>query len=456
MANNVLKIIFFILCLSQGMFAQTLGDLKSQLDNTKSKSEVNAIYEEVKSLYLKAIIENDDALRRNAQLLLDQQQTYLAKLDTRTSSKFSSNSQKVWIREVTLKGNQLLLDLSRSVTEKRVRFTHLHDKKKNIRKNIYDIQDAVLHKPRSLTLPNGVHIKMAQFDPKTVRVVFYDTAKFYTGSDYYSDSLHISAWHKISEKPKEKAATTSKSATPPIPSSLSSLPVLLDKSELTIVIDPGHGGRDCGTRSSKRVCEKGIVLNVSKATATELRKLGYKAYLTRSKDTFIKLRSRTRIANKRNAAAFLSIHANALPYKKAALKQKGVETYFLARARTTRAKNVAAVENREEIEDMDYFAKETFLNVLNDKRIVASNKLAIDVQRGMLSELQKKYKGVVDGGVREGPFWVLVGAQMPSVLVEIGYLSHPTESERLKNPNYQKILARGIARGVDAYFQKNL
>ena len=101
---------------------------------------------------------------------------------------------------------------------------------------------------------------------------------------------------------------------------------------------------------------------------------------------------------------------------------------------------------------MNFYGKESFLNTLSSHNIVASNKLAIDLQRGMLGSLKKSYKNVHDGGVREGPFWVLVGAQMPSVLVEIGFISHPTESRRLVTSKYQKKLAYGLADGIERYF----
>ena len=116
---------------------------------------------------------------------------------------------------------------------------------------------------------------------------------------------------------------------------------------------------------------------------------------------------------------------------------------------------MAAKENRSDLRKMNYSSKNSFLTVLNRSKITASQKLAIDVQKNILYNLRKSYKGVNDSGVREGPFWVLVGAQMPSILVEIGYISHPLESKRLYSTAYQKKMARGIANGVNAYFAKN-
>jgi N-acetylmuramoyl-L-alanine amidase len=91
----------------------------------------------------------------------------------------------------------------------------------------------------------------------------------------------------------------------------------------------------------------------------------------------------------------------------------------------------------------------------NRAKITASNKLALDVQNNMLHNLKKKYKYIKDNGVRKGPFWILVGAQMPSILIEVGYISHPRESKRLYTSSYQNTLATGIANGIDSYFLKN-
>ena len=107
------------------------------------------------------------------------------------------------------------------------------------------------------------------------------------------------------------------------------------------------------------------------------------------------------------------------------------------------------------MKEMDYFSKQTFLNVFNREKIIAANKLAIDVQQGMLNRLKSKYGGIRDGGVREAPFWVLVGAQMPSILIESGYISNKKERKRMFNSHYQNLLTNGIADGIDSYFMKS-
>ncbi|EJB68187.1 N-acetylmuramoyl-L-alanine amidase family protein [Helicobacter pylori] len=226
------------------------------------------------------------------------------------------------------------------------------------------------------------------------------------------------------------------------------------KKHKKIVLDAGHGGKDCGAMSANLVCEKDIVLEVVKFLHKELKKRGYSVLLTRDKDIYIDLVARTELANKKSADLFISVHANSIP-KHSTSNAHGIETYFLSTARSERARKVAEQENKDDVNLMDYFSKSLFLNSLNTQRLIVSNKLAIDVQYGMLQSIRKNYPDVVDGGVREGPFWVLAGALMPSILIEIGYNSHAIESKRIQSKPYQKILAKGIADGIDSFFSKN-
>ncbi|GAA7367102.1 N-acetylmuramoyl-L-alanine amidase [Helicobacter pylori] len=226
------------------------------------------------------------------------------------------------------------------------------------------------------------------------------------------------------------------------------------KKHKKIVLDAGHGGKDCGAMSANLVCEKDIVLEVVKFLHKELKKRGYSVLLTRDKDIYIDLVGRTELANKKGADLFISVHANSIP-KRSTSNAHGIETYFLSTARSERARKVAEQENKDDVNLMDYFSKSLFLNSLNTQRLIVSNKLAIDVQYGMLQSVRKNYPDVVDGGVREGPFWVLAGALMPSILIEIGYNSHAIESKRIQSKPYQKILAKGIADGIDSFFSKN-
>ena len=218
-----------------------------------------------------------------------------------------------------------------------------------------------------------------------------------------------------------------------------------------VVLDAGHGGDDPGAINGS-LKEKNIVLSIAQKAGKELQGRGYKVYYTRSKDKFINLRDRTKYANDKAADLFISIHANAAPSKTKAATMRGIETFFLSPARSERSKNAAALENKSDIEEMNYFSKQTFLNFLNREKIIASNKLAIDVQREVLARAKSVSSKASDGGVREAPFWVLVGALMPAVLLEVGYITHPGEGELINNSKYQDALAKGLADGIDVYF----
>lgn len=222
-----------------------------------------------------------------------------------------------------------------------------------------------------------------------------------------------------------------------------------------VVLDAGHGGKDCGAKVGK-VCEKALVLNISKKAEQILKARGYKVFTTRSGDKYLSLTERTKFANDKNADVFISIHANAIDKKaKNYSTANGIETYFLSTARSERARKVAELENKDDIEVMNHFSKLSFLNSINSQRLLASNKLAIDVQSGMLQNARRLYKSTFDGGVREGPFWVLAGALMPSILIEVGYMTNANDLKRLQSKDYQNALAKGIADGIDGYFLKN-
>ena len=194
-----------------------------------------------------------------------------------------------------------------------------------------------------------------------------------------------------------------------------------------------------------------MVLQIAKRVERQLKKRGHTVYLSRKKDRFLTLGQRTRFADKKKAVVFVSIHANAVA-KKNAHKVHGIETFFLQNTRDSRSQHVAARENKAVLKGTNKLSQNVILDsVLSGPKIVQSNKLAIDVHRRIMSNVRSKFGNVKDGGVRHAPFWVLVGASRPSILVEVGYISHPQERNRLFNPTYQELLANGIAEGVDNY-----
>ena len=216
-----------------------------------------------------------------------------------------------------------------------------------------------------------------------------------------------------------------------------------------IIVDPGHGGHDTGALDpTHRYVEKRAVLAIALRLRKHLKAMGFDVVMTRSSDRFIKLHRRTRYANLKHGDVFVSIHANAVGRMSRANVAHGVETYFLSPARSARARRVAATENSIEFTKSYRDSMNSFIKTLTRSKIILSNKLALDVQSHILSELRSRYRGVVDGGVRPAPFWVLVGAEMPAILVETGYITHPWEKKRLYDPRYQDLEAKGIAEGI--------
>lgn len=317
-------------------------------------------------------------------------------------------------------------------------------------------------------------VRVSQYNDKTVRIVLSDPKEFNANVEINGNMMILSTAEGLKtaksaraeknkdqkserkrgrEQDSEPQISTIDDAQGAKTASVAAGKIYKSTKGKLIVIDPGHGGSDSGAVGNG-LKEKNVVLATSKKLGALLQKRGYRVLYTRSTDVFINLRSRTIFAGKKNADMFISIHANAAPNASAASRMSGVETFFLSPARSERSKNAAALENKGDLEDMNTFSKQTFLNFLNREKIISSNKLAIDIQSYMLSSVKKSFSSR-DGGVREAPFWVLVGATMPAVLVEMGYITHPQEGKNLGKSAYQDRIAQGIANGVDAYFQKN-
>jgi len=362
---------------------------------------------------------------------------------TKSLQKKSSYRVKNKLRSVRWIQGKLVVRFDKKLSSKDVNYFTRYDKKRKKYLYIFEIHGRMTQKSQRL-YKNGVDaIFLKQKNPTTLRLVIENRYKLKVRFSFKGNLLNITiAKAKQSAKKTYHKAVSKKVAKPSY------------FQGKTIVIDPGHGGKDPGAIGYRHYREKVVVLQIARTLRDILKKRGYRVYMTRSDDNFIKLRNRTKYANRKDADLFISIHANALGGKNAR-KVEGIECYFLDKSRSSRAKKVAAQENSADMSEMDYYGKEIFLSTLNSHNIVASNKLAIDLQRGALANLRKHYKGVKDSGVRPAPFWVLVGAQMPAVLVEVGFISHPKEAKRLVNRTYQRRMAEGLANGVDRYFINN-
>lgn len=214
-----------------------------------------------------------------------------------------------------------------------------------------------------------------------------------------------------------------------------------------IVLDPGHGGRDPGAIGFYGLKEKNITLKVAKAAADYLKKQGeFDVVLTRDKDRFLALEERTAIANTKGADLFVSIHVNASPKQ----KTKGIETYFLDLARTEDAMRVAALENATSTRELSDL-QDLLLDLMQSAKMEESSLLAKKVQHSMATGVAEKFTQVENLGVKRAPFVVLIGARMPAILIEVGFLTNPIEAGRLKSDTYLNTLAIQVGEGITRY-----
>ena len=214
-----------------------------------------------------------------------------------------------------------------------------------------------------------------------------------------------------------------------------------------IVIDPGHGGHDTGTIGPNGLLEKDLVVDVGRRLGKLLEtRMGAEVVYTRKDDTFIPLETRTAIANKERADLFVSIHANSSRDPNA----RGVETYYLNFTSSPDAMEVAARENAVS-EKSIYELGDLVKKIALKEKIAESHEFASNVQQAMQSGLALRSAGVRDRGVKKAPFIVLIGANMPSILAEISFVSNPTDERKLETSEYRQRIAESLYRGIAKY-----
>lgn len=214
-----------------------------------------------------------------------------------------------------------------------------------------------------------------------------------------------------------------------------------------IVLDPGHGGKDPGAMAFG-LKEKDIVLDIARRLAPVLEKeLGCEVLLTRKDDSFISLEERTAIANTQNADLFVSLHINAHP----SAKVRGLETYYLNLTTNADAMRVAARENATSTHQMSDL-QDILSDIMKNSKINESSRLAQQVHNSILTQAEKKGFGDIKNlGVKQAPFYVLIGAQMPAILIELAFISNEQDIRNLNNPAFVKLLTQEIAQGIRAY-----
>ncbi|MFZ6016630.1 MAG: N-acetylmuramoyl-L-alanine amidase [Nitrospirota bacterium] len=302
----------------------------------------------------------------------------------------------------------------------------------------FDLMNTAIAKEIKTSLPVGDGIlktvRAGQFKPDTVRVVL-DLEKIVDFSAFVLDNparlvIDVYGTRKI-KKPDTEVARRK------------------------IVIDPGHGGHDPGAIGPRGLYEKNVVLDIAlKLKEILLTDPANEVFLTRETDIFIPIEERTVIANNKNADLFISIHANASPRRKA----RGVETYLLSWTNDEEAMRVAARENAISLKRM----KEQMEKYKSDLDIILSDlrrenkrdesiKLAHYIQKSIVSTLNSGYKNILDLGVKQALFYVLFGAKMPSILVEVSFISNHEEEKLLSKDSYRLQIAKAIAAGLNTY-----
>jgi N-acetylmuramoyl-L-alanine amidase len=326
---------------------------------------------------------------------------------------------------------RVVIDLSESVEFSKNRLTKPE-------RLYFDIQNSTISKEIKTNLPVGdgilKSIRASQFNPTTVRVVL-DLEEISDFNTFLIDNpsrMVIDVYGK--GKKTEKSQRTS--------------------AKRRIVIDPGHGGHDPGAIGPDGLYEKDVVLDI----ALRLRKIlaadpSNEVFLTRDRDVFIPLEERTAIANRKNADLFVSIHANASPRR----HTRGIETYLLNWTDDEEANRVAARENQISLKQMKEMNRKMDVvdviknDLLRENKRDESIKLANYIQRRMVSGLADDQRSERDLGVKQALFYVLFGARMPSVLVEVSFISNPVEEHLLSQDSYRTEIAKAIAEGLDTY-----
>ncbi|MDD2273182.1 MAG: N-acetylmuramoyl-L-alanine amidase [Desulfuromonadaceae bacterium] len=353
---------------------------------------------------------------------------------------------------------RIVLDLDRDVV------WDAHELGKGAAGRIYiDLKHTRLGKSvKDLTIGDGLlkGARIGQYKSDVVRVVL-DTENI---KDYkifpLSDPARLVIDVRGERSTEISSLEPSISAAPlrPVVPKHSDVPVAVEKSHRApkvtalskirrIVVDPGHGGHDPGAVGASGIQEKDVVLAIGLRLSELLRdELGVDVVMTRSTDVFIPLEERTAIANKVGADLFLSVHANAAPNRNAA----GIETYYLNLAKTDKVAQLAAKENGTSLEKVSVLQAILF-DLMANYKLNDSAHLADEVQKSLYKKIRGHYSDVKNLGVKQGPFYVLVGAAMPSILVETAFLSNATEESRLKDPAYQDQAANGILEGVRSY-----
>lgn len=386
----------------------------------------------------------------------------LIKQDSTSSSRYP-----IIVRDLrswsTADGTRLVLDLNHKAS-----FTETHVR--NPDRVIIDIANTILGKSSRQrvsggTIPQSFHISQSRPRVVTVTLARTQGSKYKVFSLDNPDRLVIDISHKAKDQVRQigETSTTSPSApavalpTPPtIPSPTVTEPVRPTAPKpaghiQTIVIDPGHGGKDPGTIGQHGTTEKDVTLKVGLLLKDLLSTLpNTRVLMTRERDAFIELEDRAKFANGKDADLFVSIHVNSHPHKGV----RGLEIYHFGEAKDQRALEVAARENGTPLNSTGLGVEYILADLLTTKKIEHSQELAWTAKQAMVTNLNGRYS-TIDHGVKTAPFYVLRFTTMPSILAEIAFMSNPAEEEQMRTQPFLAHIAESIFEGVKTYLRTN-
>ena len=358
------------------------------------------------------------------------------------------------LQHTSLASNKLKLTFGHKI--KNVKYFTI--KKNGVIKHIYDIKNGLLSSGKTIKnlKDDGIEsLRIGQFNKNVLRIVI--ESKYFLAKRHRLKNrtltIYLPAYKKVLPKnlkqkiqKKEvhpKRVEKKRVYTKKIPLKYH---YSRKRHQKLIILDAGHGGRDIGA-SNKRVREKDLTLSMTLKLKKILKEMGYRVLLTRSKDKFMNLKQRTDYARRYKGDIFISIHANSAPKKRTPnVRYEGIEVFYLSLKHSKRIKNKRAVYRGKKV-----YTRRDYKKMTSSWKFARSKSLAVKVKSRVLKNIRRRYS-VNDKGIKRKDFWVLLATKMPSILIETGYLSHKKEVKHLQNPNYQRLLVEGIAKGVNSYF----
>lgn len=357
---------------------------------------------------------------------------------------------------------RLVFDLNRTAAYSQ----HIHS---NPNRVIIEVKNTILGKSSRLRVSGGTiprPFMVSQSHPRTVAITLQpnplNTYKVFALAN--PDRLVVDVYHRPQDQFRQigdvtrpstpTVAATTTPAAPVIPSPTVSEPAVIALPKMsdgvrTIVIDPGHGGKDPGTIGRHGTTEKDITLKVASLVKDMLGKVpNTRVLMTRERDVFIELEDRAKFANSKGADLFLSIHVNSHPHKGV----RGLEIYHFGEAKDQRALEVAARENGTPLNNTGVGWEYLVADLLTSKKIEDSLELAWTAKQAMVTRLNGRYS-TIDHGVKTAPFYVLRFTTMPSILAEIAFMSNPAEEEQMRTQAFLTHIAESIVDGVRTYLQ---